>query len=159
VSAAVGAARPRRWWIALIVAASLAAALLGWRALPTQRDRERETLSAALQATPPGQALDLARAVSGSWDHVLIAGPHETKERIRQASGGGLPPDLKDLDLGVDEGANVLVFLQKDAPGKSIGLPRRVADFADDQSLRPVPRDQARLMRAASGVAFSWQKP
>ena len=159
------AARTRRWRIVALLVALLAAAVVAAsefsarREHDHQRDREHEALAAAVRATPPGQALDLASAVPGDWDHVLIAGPYMPKQAIRKASDGRLPPELEHLDLGVDEGVNLLVFLQKDVAGKSIELSRIVADFDDAQLLRQVPRARAQLVRAASGVAFSWLKP
>ena len=80
MSAATGSARRRRWrWIVLMLAVAVTAA---WMHLA---QREQAALAAALQGTRPGQVLDLARAVTGSWDHVLIAGPYESMERIRRA--------------------------------------------------------------------------
>jgi len=119
--------------------------------------REQAALAAALQGTRPGQVLDLARAVTGSWDHVLIAGPYESMERIRRACGGRLPPELERLDdYAVSEGSNWLVFLQIDGAGKALEVRRRDADFGDAELMHPVPRGRARLVSAASGAAFSW---
>lgn len=154
MSAATGPSRRRRWWIVLLLAAAVPAA---WMCLA---QREQAALTTALQGTRPGQVLDLAHAIPGSWDHVLVAGPYESKERIRQACGGRLPPELERLDdFGVSEGSNWLVFLQYDDAGKALEVSRRDADFDGAQIMRQVPRARARLVRAASGVDFSWPKP
>jgi hypothetical protein len=154
VSAVTGPSHRRRWWILLLLAAAIPVV---WMYLA---QRERAALATALRRTRPGQVLDLARVVPGSWDHVLVAGPYESKDQIRQACGGRLPPELESLDnFGVSEGSNWLVFLQYADAGKALEVSRRDADFDGAQLMHQVPRTRARLARAASEVAFSWLKP
>ena len=151
MNAAAGSSRRRRWWIVLLLAIAVPTA---WMSLA---QRERAALATALRGTRPGQVLDLARVVPGSWDHVLVAGPYESKERLRQACDGRLPPELERLDdFGVSEGSNWLVFLQYGEAGQALEVSRRDADFGNAQLMHPVPRARARLVRAASGPAFSW---
>jgi hypothetical protein len=116
-----------------------------------------QTLTKAAEAVAPGQALSLDKLVTQPWDQVLLFGPYTTVDLMKRAVGGELPPALQRIQIEQRDDVNAVVFLQGGKVVAAVALPRRVADFPKSELLRPVPRNQASLLRAASGVEFRWQ--
>ncbi len=126
---------------------------------PADRPDMTRALATAATAVAPGQVLVLEQAVPLAWDRVLVVGPYTPLDAIRAAAGGPLPADAERIGIDKRDDIDMLVFLRPGGDGLALALGRDVADFDKADLLRPVPRAQARLVRAASGVAFRWQAP
>lgn len=116
-----------------------------------------QTLTNAAEAVAPGQSLSLDKVVTQPWDHVLLFGPYTTVDLMKKAVGGDLPPALQRIQIEQRDDVNAVVFVREGKVAAAVALPRRVADFPKSELLRSVPRTQAKLLRAATGVEFRWQ--
>ena len=118
-----------------------------------------QTLTQAAEAVVPGQLLALDEVVTQPWDQVLLIGPYTPADVMKKILGGELPAALQRIQIDERDDVNAVVFLEGGRATAAVALPRRVADFRKTDLLRPVPRQQAQLVRAASGVDFRWQTP
>ena len=118
-----------------------------------------QALTQAAERVAPGQVLSLDKAVTQPWDHVLLVGPYTPNDLMQKVVGGTLPAALERIEIDKRDDVNAVVFMLDGKASAAVALPRRVADFRKTDLLRPVPRQQAQLVRAASGVDFRWQTP
>lgn len=115
-----------------------------------------QTLTRSAEATAPGQTLSLDTLLPMAWDHVLIVGPYTPVALIEKAMGASMSSQLRAIEIDQRDDVHAVVFVQQGQVAAAVALPRRVADFDKADLLRPVPRGEARLIRASSGVRFSW---
>ncbi len=89
-----------------------------------------------------GTRIVLAAHTGLAWDRVCILGPYtpdDEVERITAVRGAARHA----YDIRVNEGIDVLMFLERDHVVASIAHPRRGADFGPDLLGRCYPRQEA----------------